>query len=226
MSLSRVAQALPFTFTGADLYALCSDAMLKAVTRSAREVDERVAAVNHDRLARGQSTISIGYYFDHYDTEREINVMVTEDDFTLARRDLIPSVSVDELQHYERVRNMFEGTSKKEDAANGHGASTRSVQNGEHLSGRKQAMGAMKRAQASGSPNGSGDGPILRSSTADADADDSDYIIRTDGLSLTSNGGGTSSSSKGKGKGKSREAASDPEWEHHNDAGETEDLYD
>ena len=35
LELKRVAESLPFTYTGADLYALASDAMLKAITRQA-----------------------------------------------------------------------------------------------------------------------------------------------------------------------------------------------
>ncbi|KAI4248985.1 MAG: hypothetical protein L6R42_009123, partial [Xanthoria sp. 1 TBL-2021] len=45
LSLARVAQSLPFTYTGADLYALCSDAMLKAITRQASAVDAKIKAL-------------------------------------------------------------------------------------------------------------------------------------------------------------------------------------
>ncbi|PBP17456.1 Peroxisomal biogenesis factor 6 [Diplocarpon rosae] len=41
LSLPRIASRLPFTYTGADFYALCSDAMLKAVTRQASLVDSK-----------------------------------------------------------------------------------------------------------------------------------------------------------------------------------------
>lgn len=119
VSLPRVAETLPFTFTGADLYALCSDAMLKAVTRSARAVDARVAALNAERARRGghhAAPISVAYYFDHHADENdpETQVLVREEDFALARKDLVPSVSLDELRHYERVREQFEGATKKQ----------------------------------------------------------------------------------------------------------------
>ncbi|KAH9825723.1 ATPase family associated with various cellular activities (AAA) [Teratosphaeria destructans] len=91
LSLARVAASLPFTFTGADLYALCSDAMLKAVTRSARLVDEKLAAINAERGARGQTRASVAYYFDHHATDADTAVAVTEEDFVLARRELVPS---------------------------------------------------------------------------------------------------------------------------------------
>ena len=85
MSLRRVADSLPFTYTGADLYALCSDAMLKAITRQASGIDAKIKA-----LPGGPVTTA--YYFDHYATAEDTAVMVTEDDFFAAQRELAGSV--------------------------------------------------------------------------------------------------------------------------------------
>ncbi|KAI9788807.1 MAG: peroxisomal assembly protein [Candelina submexicana] len=101
MSLNRVAGRLPFTYTGADLYALCSDAMLKAITRQASTVDEKIKA-----LPGGPVTTA--YFFDHLATKEDSEVTVTEGDFYAAQRELVGSVSARELKHYERVRRTFE----------------------------------------------------------------------------------------------------------------------
>ena len=85
MSLRRVAESLPFTYTGADLYALCSDAMLKAITRQASAVDAKIKA-----LPGGPVTTA--YFFDHMATEEDIAVMVTEEDFFAAQKELVGSV--------------------------------------------------------------------------------------------------------------------------------------
>ncbi|KAF2013095.1 AAA-domain-containing protein [Aaosphaeria arxii CBS 175.79] len=111
LSLKRVASNLPFTYTGADMYALCSDAMLKAITRQARAVDQKVKAYN----ATNAQQISTAYFFDHLATEEDTGVLVTEEDFVEANKELVPSVSADEISHYERVRRTFEGAGKKED---------------------------------------------------------------------------------------------------------------
>ncbi|KAF1949431.1 AAA-domain-containing protein [Byssothecium circinans] len=111
LSLQRVASNLPFTYTGADMYALCSDAMLKAITRQARAVDEKVKIYNASHTPQ----ITIAYFFDHLATDEDTAVMVTEQDFIDAHRELVPSVSADELRHYDRVRRTFEGAGKKED---------------------------------------------------------------------------------------------------------------
>lgn len=85
MSLRRVAESLPFTYTGADLYALCSDAMLKAVTSQASAVDAKIRA-----LPGGP--VSTAYFFDHLATAEDVAVMVTEEDFASAQRELVGSV--------------------------------------------------------------------------------------------------------------------------------------
>jgi peroxin-6 len=42
LDLMDVARACPFNFTGADFYALCADALLKAMSRKAQEIDARI----------------------------------------------------------------------------------------------------------------------------------------------------------------------------------------
>lgn len=42
IDLRSVAELCPFNYTGADFYALCSDAMLKAMSRKAEEVDRKI----------------------------------------------------------------------------------------------------------------------------------------------------------------------------------------
>lgn len=127
MSLRSVANSLPLTYTGADFYALCSDAMLKAVTRQATLVDTKIRHLNqtvhqqqqqqnHYAVADAQDDdddekgMSTAYFFDHYAEPADLAVVVTEPDFLAARDELVPSVSQGELMHYERVRAAFEGT--------------------------------------------------------------------------------------------------------------------
>ena len=85
MSLRRVAESLPFTYTGADLYALCSDAMLKAITRQANAVNAKIKA-------RPGKPVTTAYFFDHLANEDDVKIMVTEDDFLAAQRELVGSV--------------------------------------------------------------------------------------------------------------------------------------
>jgi peroxin-6 len=151
--------------------------MLKAITRQARAVDEKVKAYNATH-----AHISIAYFFDHLATEEDTAVMVTEEDFIEANRELVPSVSADELKHYERVRKAFEGAGKKEEP--------------------------QQRPQHSMSPNGqeqpqfrlpgSGKGKGKGKATVGVESEADDYVIRTGHLDLN----GSSDNSAGKGKGK------------------------
>ncbi|KAK5150600.1 hypothetical protein LTR04_006781, partial [Oleoguttula sp. CCFEE 6159] len=158
LSLPRIAASLPFTYTGADLYALCSDAMLKAITRQAEAVDAAIKTLNAlpldaplkvpashhlsssppDQLSSQTQSpsslvpqreeqrpltlrsvptgrITTAWFFDHLATPADTAVVVTEEDFFAARGELVPSVSVQELQHYDRVRKTFEGDGKDKD---------------------------------------------------------------------------------------------------------------
>ncbi|KAL4737799.1 P-loop containing nucleoside triphosphate hydrolase protein [Aspergillus similis] len=117
LSLARVSERLPLTYTGADLYALCSDAMLKAITRKATAVDEKIK-----QLPGGP--VSTAYFFDHLSTPDDVAVMVTEEDFVAAQSELVPSVSAKELEHFERIRQMFESTDKDKQKQDGNPTAT------------------------------------------------------------------------------------------------------
>lgn len=84
--------------------------MLKAVTRQASAVDAKIKVLNEESGGKQLTTAS---FFDHHATAEDIAVMVTEEDFILAHKELIPSVSAGELAHYEKVRASFEGVKEE-----------------------------------------------------------------------------------------------------------------
>jgi len=77
--MEAVLDACQPTFTGADMYALCADAMLKAL---------------HRQIAAGN-------------TGEGVVVTVTTADFTRAAAQLVPSVSAAELRQYDALRHQF-----------------------------------------------------------------------------------------------------------------------
>ena len=46
LKLERIAQQCPFHYTGADFYALCADALLKAMSRKAEELEATIGAIS------------------------------------------------------------------------------------------------------------------------------------------------------------------------------------
>ncbi|KAJ5119109.1 hypothetical protein N7526_010746 [Penicillium atrosanguineum] len=109
VSLDRVAEKLPLTYTGADLYALCGDAMLKAITRKSTAVDEKIR-----QLPGGPVTTA--YFFDHLAIPEDVSVTVMEEDFMEAQGGT--GSHAKELEHFERIRQTFESVDKqKQDPA-------------------------------------------------------------------------------------------------------------
>lgn len=104
VNLMSVAKNCPFTYTGADFYALCSDAMLNAMSRIAEEVESKLKEYN----MLHQTSVSVRYWFDRLATEQDTLVTVKMVDFMKAQRELMPSVSEDELNHYLRIKATFE----------------------------------------------------------------------------------------------------------------------
>ena len=99
VDLARVARSCPFNYTGADFYALCSDAMLKAMARKAEHVDARIADLNAGPpYSTGQATaLTPQYYLAEMATPIELDVTVAQVDFERARDELVPSVSAAEM---------------------------------------------------------------------------------------------------------------------------------
>lgn len=76
--------------------------MLKAMTRKASEVESKVKEIN----ANG-GTMTVQTYLDQHATPEDISVQVNQQDFELALRELVPSVSEKELDHYKIVQARF-----------------------------------------------------------------------------------------------------------------------
>lgn len=109
VDLQALAERCPFNFTGADFYALCSDSMLNAMTRVAGEVDEKLKKYNKDK----EEPVTTRWWFDNVATDEDIKVEVKQRDFVKSLDELKPSVSQEELAHYLRVRENFEGDKNK-----------------------------------------------------------------------------------------------------------------
>lgn len=211
--------------------------MLKAVTRSARQVDDRVAAVNAERANQGKHAVTIAGFFDHHATASDLEVQVEEQDFELARKELTPSVSYEELKHYEKVRDQFDGGPKKvkpqaqlevdmgqEMQAVTSSKSQMSESDKKFARDKFNELMARRTSSKNSVPQSNSGGDYGENNGGGASSgDDDDYVIRTDRLTINgnANGNGRPSGGKGKGKGKSRENPVVQEED-----GEGEDLYD
>ena len=104
VDLMAVAETCPFTFTGADFYALCADAQLKAMTRAAEKVNAKIAGYS--------KKVSTQWWFDHVATAEDLAWQVEMQDFMAARKELVPSVSAQEQETYRRLQSQFSAVKK------------------------------------------------------------------------------------------------------------------
>ncbi|RDX45475.1 AAA-domain-containing protein [Lentinus brumalis] len=109
LKLERVADQCPFHYTGADFYALCADALLKAMSRKAEELEETIAKLNAAPPPNSAHPYPLTpqYYLGELATPAETEVLVSEGDFNAALRELVPSVSQEEMDHYARIQRRF-----------------------------------------------------------------------------------------------------------------------
>ncbi|KAI0747694.1 AAA-domain-containing protein [Daedaleopsis nitida] len=111
LQLARVAEQCPFHYTGADFYALCADALLKAMSRKAEELEATIAKLNAAPPSDSPHPYPLTpqYYLGELATPAETEVLVCEEDFNAALRELVPSVSQAEMEHYARIQQRFSG---------------------------------------------------------------------------------------------------------------------
>lgn len=125
LDLRAIAEQCPFNYTGADFYALCSDAMLKAMARKATAVDAKIGtsmALLHSYIADSGTPAFLNsqpalpthvypltpqYYLAEMATQEDTEVVVAQEDFLAALRELVPSVSQIEMEHYRQVQKRF-----------------------------------------------------------------------------------------------------------------------
>ncbi|EPS97368.1 hypothetical protein FOMPIDRAFT_79362 [Fomitopsis schrenkii] len=108
LSLEDIAEQCPFHYTGADFYALCADALLKAMSRKAEELEATIAKLNAQPPdPRHAYPLTPQYYLAEIATPAEMEVLVMQQDFEAALNELVPSVSQAEMDHYARIQQRF-----------------------------------------------------------------------------------------------------------------------
>jgi len=118
--LSVIAKQCPFNLTGADFYALCSDAMLKSMTRKASTIDEQITRLNarSEEERHGEKhpyPLTTQYFLNEMAEPDSLDIKVSREDFEAALQELVPSVSMQEMQHYRQVQAKFSSPSEEEE---------------------------------------------------------------------------------------------------------------
>ena len=90
LDLESIVKSCPRTFTGADFYALCSLALMTAIKRRVKMVQEEEGVMGKKK--------------EH---EHSRGVCVEQQDFIVALSRVTPSVSKEEISHYRSLREKF-----------------------------------------------------------------------------------------------------------------------
>ena len=102
VDLAAVAEQCPANLTGADLYALCSDAMMTALRRQIELLEKGV--ITFIKHAIGNLCFNIGKSVDE---NWEGELKVKQSDFMLALKSLKPSITPEELEKYKNIKSTI-----------------------------------------------------------------------------------------------------------------------
>ncbi|TFK42849.1 P-loop containing nucleoside triphosphate hydrolase protein [Crucibulum laeve] len=106
LDLRTIAEQCPFNYTGADFYALCSDAMLNAMSRKAEELEIKLGKMNKQPEYLSHP-LTPQYFLAELASPDDITVFVSQNDFNTALASLVPSVTKAEMEHYAQVQRRF-----------------------------------------------------------------------------------------------------------------------
>ena len=108
VDLDAIASRCSFQFTGADFYALCTDAIFEAISRSITSIDNKVSLYNQTRdKSEYPEPITPQFYMENIAKKQDLNPCVTQSDFLYALERLNPSVSLQELKRYDEIQKRF-----------------------------------------------------------------------------------------------------------------------
>ena len=106
VDLGAIVDACGSGFTGADFSAVASEAMGSALRRRVADLQRQVDQVNARDLYSSAPECTPFSLLEQL-SEDEMRIVVKQSDFEAAAASVVPSVSADELRHYEGLRAKF-----------------------------------------------------------------------------------------------------------------------
>lgn len=106
VDLLQVVGDCPTNFTGADFYALASTALAGAIHRKTQVVTDEARRRNEEDIYGEGETTTVQQVLSEMSKD-ELKVEVSMEDFRTARRGVVASVSLAELEHYENLREQY-----------------------------------------------------------------------------------------------------------------------
>ena len=106
--LERAMESFPPTLSGADLSAVASGALMRGLKRVCDKIEEEVRSINSEKgvIEDSEIAVDIDDVTDSWSKDK-LQPVMTAEDFIEAAKEIVPSISPADLQHFENLKQLF-----------------------------------------------------------------------------------------------------------------------
>lgn len=106
--LDRAMDSFPATLSGADLSAVASGALMRGLKRVCKKIEEEMLLINSEKGAveGSEMAVDIDDVMDSWNKDK-LQPMMTTEDFVEAAKEIVPSISSADLDHFENLQRQF-----------------------------------------------------------------------------------------------------------------------
>ena len=106
--LEQAMESFPPTLSGADLSAVASGALMQGLKRVCQQIEEEVYSINSENGVDEESELAV----DINDvmaswSKEQLQPTMTVNDFVEAAKDIVPSISPQDLESFEKLQRQF-----------------------------------------------------------------------------------------------------------------------
>ena len=106
--LEEAMESFPPTLSGADLSAVASGALMRGLKRVCKRIEEEVYSINSEKGVDNDSELAVDIddVMESWSKE-QLQPMMTVNDFVEAAKEIVPSISAQDLENFERLQTQF-----------------------------------------------------------------------------------------------------------------------
>ncbi len=106
VDIKSVAEMVPSIYTGADMYSIGASAIMRAINRKIKAIEDQVDEINVTTELCNRPPRTVHQLLADMDQD-EVQILVSQEDLVEAVITTPPSVTIEELEHYELLRKQF-----------------------------------------------------------------------------------------------------------------------
>ncbi len=106
VDIKSVAEMVPPIYTGADIYAIGASALMRAINRKVKAIEDQIEKINATTELYNRAPLNVQQLLADMDQD-EAQILVSQEDLVEAAVTTPPSVTIEEMEHYERLRKQF-----------------------------------------------------------------------------------------------------------------------